>query len=209
MCKEGIVYCDFDGTLICGDIEVEWVRYLRQIHYFRWFHYTAAAVSIPVNRARRKMLRGSLMKSWTIGMDARKMSALLPDFYQQRKARLELNRDVLNLLRTYASSCRLILLTASDERLVRDYLSRTGLEALFDCVIGGISAPCGFFLRREPYGKGKCPFIDKSARSIGIANEWADTCYLRLCTEAYVIGGSPEQDSALLRLARKLKWKVI
>ena len=204
-----VVYCDFDGTLIHGDIELEWLNYLMKRQYLKWYHYMVAAITLPVNALQKIRWRGNRIKSWSIGMTDEKFNALFRSFFQERADRLLPNRKVVALLESMHGKGKNVILTGSDERLIERYLMASGMHRYVDRVIGGRVGPKGFVVSRHPYGRDKCGFIQIGGMTIGIANEYADRFYLELCTEAYVVDNECSHDWNLLELAAKNKWRVI
>lgn len=205
MNSKGILYCDFDGTLIKEDIETAWLNFLIEMKALHWFQYILAVISIPVSMFRKKQFKSSLFKSWSVGMSLEKKDILVNQFLQTKKATLNLNIEVLNYLKKVKDGYDIVILTGSDELLVRSYLEYKKIDKLFTKIIATKTTKSGFFIKQHPYGKDKCKFIDTSKKTIGIANEFADSFYLEMCDKAFIVKG----DTKLMSLAKKRKWEII
>lgn len=205
MNMKGIIYCDFDGTLIKEDIETAWLKFLLEERALRWFQYILAVISIPVSMFRKKQFKSSLFKSWSAGMSLEQKETLVNQFLQTKKAALNLNIEVLNYLKTVKDCYDIVILTGSDELLVKSYLRFKKIDTLFTEIIATKTSKSGFFIKQHPYGKDKCKFIDTGKKTIGIANEFADSFYLEMCDKVFIVKG----DARLMSLAEKRKWEII
>lgn len=199
------VYCDLDGTLIKGDLEQEFLKYLRYHHYFKVCNYFGALLSIPLNYMRKKKYKGSLLKSWTIGFTKEELESMFCDFFKHANSELKINSKTWQLLEDLKSDYRIVLLTGSHEQLVFSFLKYNGLYSFFDEIIGCQMHSNGYLVKAHPYGIEKCNYIIQENSIIGIANEIADCFYLALCDEVFIIEG----DSQLEKVARKNKWRIL
>lgn len=200
------VYCDLDGTLITGDIEREFIRYLQSIKHFSVLNYFLAAISVPVNTMRRKQVRGSKYKSWTVGCTEEERGRLYSEFLDGNPEKIRFRPEVLEKLKELKeSNCEIILMTGSFRELVLSFLEKENVIDLFDEIIACEVAKDGFRVTQHPYGKDKCLFLKKDKPLVGIANEYADHYYLEMCSEAYVVGA----DEELKRIADEKKWRCL
>jgi len=205
MKKSGIVYCDFDGTFIKEDIETLWLKFLIRNRKIKWYQYILSCISIPVNLIRKKQFRGGMLKSWPVGMTDGKMAQLLSEFYTDVNSQIHINNKVYNLLLNLISEYDLVLLTGSQENLVKSYLNHVSCKDMFTDIIGSRVKSNGFILVRHPYGKDKCKYINNTKKTIGIANEFADLFYLNICDKVYIVPG----DKNLTKLAKEKEWEII
>lgn len=182
--KTRVLLCDFDGTLIQGNIENQFTRYLLGRKDIRLKLAAVAALTLPLNLLLHQLNRPSLLKSWTFilrgGADA-----AMDAFLDENMSRLPLRRDTLRLLSTLRYD-KAIVLTGSAERLVQKYLERCS-ELSFDTVIGSCVKADFLTVERHPYGKGKMPFVDASCYNIGVADSESDRFYMNLCNETYFV----------------------
>lgn len=200
-----ILYCDFDGTFIDGDIEKEFVNYQMRKSLLSPKYYILAMISVPFNYLRRKRNHSSCFKSWTFKRTEEEKRRMFNDFLEEVEKTITVNEKTEAFLNEKKSEgYKLILLTGSYEMLVKRFLEKRNI-ALFDEVIGCTVGKSGFFVERHPYGHNKCDFIDMSKYRIGIANEFADRFYLEKCNEAFVVG----DDEKLLNIAEEKKWRRI
>lgn len=205
MNMKGIIYCDFDGTLIKEDIETAWLKFLLEERALRWFQYILAVISIPVSMFRKKQFKSALFKSWSAGMSLEKKQKLISQFLQAKGSLLTLNVQVLACLNMVNNHYDIVILTGSDELLVKSYLRFKKIDTLFTEIIATKTSKSGFFIKQHPYGKDKCKFIDTGKKTIGIANEFADSFYLEMCDKVFIVKG----DARLMSLAEKRKWEII
>ena len=203
----GTVYCDFDGTLIQGDIEREWVSFLRRKHYLTFQNYLAACISLPINLFMRLLDRSSLLKAWTVGIGDEEIIRLFPEFYIASGDKLQINPNVLEFIQIHSEENRIVILTGSDTRLIKQFLGIVELPVIIDEIIGSAVKPGGLWVSQHPYGVCKRKYITDNNKSIGIANETADRHYLKICDEAYVVAATA--DNGLIALANKMNWRLI
>lgn len=200
------IYCDLDGTLIEGDLEREFIRYLQSMNHFTIWNYFLAMISLPTNWIRRQKNYGSKYKSWTFGKNEEERKLLYSEFFSKCPNCIRFRVNVLELLKKYKDdNNKIILMTGSYIELVRFFLERENVTPLFDEVIACEVKKNGFCISQHPYGKDKCIFLDLSEPIIGIANEYADRFYLELCSEAYVVG----EDKKLKEVAYKNNWRYL
>ena len=97
-----------------------------------------------------------------------------------------------------------LLLTGSDERMVRGLLCKFGLEGLFDAVIGAKVSTHGLRLLRHPYGKDKLRQIPRHC-AVGIGDSVPDRHFLMQCDRAYTVARRPE----MVALAKQNGWHIL
>ena len=199
----GIVYCDLDGTLIEGDLEREFLKYLRNNNYLKICNYIGAFLSIPLNYIRRKKNRGSLLKSWTIGFKQEQLQYLFYDFFRSSNPKLKNIPQTWQLLMQLKKDCKIVLLTGSYEELVSSFLKYKKIDSFFDRIIGCQVKSNGYTVKMHPYGIDKCSYITEEKDTIGIANEFADSFYLSHCDEVYILPG----DLRLEKIAEINNWR--
>ena len=205
MLQKGKVYCDFDGTLIKESIEPIWLKFLIKNKKLHWFQYFLAIISIPVGIIRKKQFKASLFKSWSVGMSREKKQKLIEEFCLTSAEEIHLNSKVLTKLEYLRNFYNIVILTGSDEDLVLNYLRYKKIECLFSNIIAAKMSKNGFFVQQHPYGKEKCKFIDTTSKTVGIANEFADSFFLKMCDRVFVVNG----DVKLMALAKEEKWEEI
>ncbi len=198
-----ILYCDLDGTLIRDNLEGAFVAYLRRRRELSVLHYAAAAFTVPVNAFRRRFFLPHPFKSWTAFRSASEKRELISRFLENEGANISFAPNVLRFVEDFKG--KKVLLTGSDEDLAAAFLKFTERSDLFDEVCGSKTAPNGFAVIRHPFGRGKLPFIDAKAASVGIGNEYADRFFLEKCSKAYVAA----PDGRLRVTAVKSGWKEL
>lgn len=201
----GYVYCDLDGTLIECDLERAFIQYLLREKQFKIKNYALAAFSIPFNRLRKKTWHGDILKSWPAFRKSGEIDGLIDSFLKQPGASICINKAVMRMLQEYTQKgFKIVLLTASFERLVIKFLKYKNINNVFDEVIGSQMSESHIVVKQMPYGKDKCNYI-LEANTVGIANEYADRFYLMKCDQAAVY----TKDERLLELAKAKGWEII
>lgn len=202
---EGIVYCDLDGTLLKGDLEFAYLKYLIKKRKITIYQIIVSFLSVPINYIRKRRFKKSLMKSWTLKKSGYLLEKHILEFLEEQSKNLVLRQEILILLMEFQQKYELVLLTGSQEELVKVFLKYKGIDKLFDKVIGSKVSKSGIIVKEHPYGKDKCKYINNSVKTIGIANEYADSFYLKKCDEVYIV----QDDKKLVKLAEQLGWRKI
>lgn len=195
-CDEVLV-CDFDGTLIKGNIEGSFISFLRREHHFAFKNYACACISYPVNTIKRHFDRGNALRSWSIGITEQDFPHIVEKFLSSSYAPV-VNENVLDVVQSYA--CKKILLTGSDERLVKAFLAEHHLDNIFDNIIG--QKGTSFTISQHPYGKDKLKFLPHASNLIGLGNEFADRYFLEKCHTVYIV----QPDSKLKEFSQGKDW---
>lgn len=182
--KTRVLLCDFDGTLIQGNIENRFTRYLLGRKDIRLKLAAVAALTLPLNLLLNKLNHPSLLKSWTFVLRG-EIDAVIDAFLDENMNLMPLRKGTLQLLSSLHYD-RSIILTGSAECLVKKYLERCP-ELAFDAVIGSCVKADFLTVERHPYGKGKIPFVDSSCYNIGVADSESDRFYMNLCNEKYFV----------------------
>lgn len=198
-----IFYCDFDGTIIHENSEVLFVKFLMQSGYFKIYHYIIAGIALVINAVRRLLGHGNIIKAWTFRLSDINKKELVNQFWDEYGEQINLNMSVISYL--YSFDGEIVVLTGSDEILVEEFLKRADLLNNVHHVIGAQMGKEGLVVKRHPYGKDKCNYIEKADYILGIANEPVDQYFLSMCNEALIVKGSKK----LERIAKEKNWSVI
>lgn len=183
-----IVLCDFDGTLIEGNLENTFLHYLLKGTSYRWIIIAISFFTLPINLILNKFGFPSIFKSWTFVLKNNKKriihSFLSSDFFSN-SPKMKYREDVLEMLSLMRYD-RMIILTGSDEELVTAFLNKYKIIK-FDEIIGSQVKDDLFRVKRHPFGKGKIRYVNRDYYNIGIANDYSDHFYLEICNEKYYV----------------------
>lgn len=200
---DGIVYCDFDGTLVNGNIEADFIRWLAKSKKIAFSNFLCAMVSLPVNFLRKMIYKGNVFSAWSAFSTVQARQELFDTYIET--CLLSINEVVFDKLQSWRNKYEIILLTGSNEKLVSMFLKKNGLHNFFSSVIGGRLSKNGFIVLQNPFGKDKLKYLIDCPKKIGVANEYADSFYLKRCDDVFVV--NPEKK--LYRLAIGNNWEVI
>lgn len=203
--KNGIVYCDFDGTLIDTNIEKLFIKFLMKKKYITLSQILVAIPSNFINHVFMLFSYGNIIKAWTFQRDLDEISNLIDEFLTDNCTKMKVNQSVVNLLHDLSKEHEIVILTGSYQLLVQNYLKQSNFGNVVDRVIGTITGKHGFIVLRHPYGKNKCKYIQHNRQTVGIANEVVDQFYLQLCSDAKMVC----DDSEVARLCKQRKWEMI
>lgn len=202
--NDSVVYCDFDGTFIDGDLENEFVHFLIKNNKLGAVNYLCAFITIPINSIRKAFGYGDVIKAWSVFKTEKEILDYF-DSFLQNFCTVSINNSVLDkLLFLKDNGYKMVLLTASNEILVDMFLKKTQYDDLFDSIIGSSLKSNKFFVDRSPFGKDKCQYVNGDY-TVGIANEYADRFYLLKCDKVYI----NSKDKRLLKIVSNNNWEVI
>lgn len=183
-----VVICDFDGTIIRGNLENTFLRFLLKETVYRWRILIISLFTLPINLLLNKFYIPSIFKSWTYVLKGQK-SIIIDDFlnssFFKDSVFLKYREDVIAKLSAIEYDY-LLILTGSDEDLVRAFL-RIENRFKFDEVIGSKVEKNFFRVKRHPYGKAKMEYVNRDNYNIGIANDYSDHFYMDMCNEKYYV----------------------
>ena len=183
-----VVICDFDGTVIRGNLENIFLRFLLKESVYRWRILIISLFTLPINLFLNKLFCPSIFKSWTYVLKDKK-GEIINDFlnssFFKNSELLKYREDVIARL-SAVDYDYLLILTGSDEDLVRAFLR---IESRFniDDIIGSQVKKDYFRVKRHPYGKAKMEFVKRENYNIGIANDYSDHFYMDMCNEKYYV----------------------
>lgn len=180
MKKEICIIVDFDGTLIEGDLEQSFMKYLMKFPGIRVKMLLVALLTLPINIIRNKLGYPSLYKSWTLVLN-NDIELYITRFIQEMSQSIRLKNDIWSLLDK--PDAKIVLLSGCYEELLKAYLKSIGKIHIFDQIIGCTMQVDCFRVKIHPYGRSKALFVDRNKYNIGIANEKNDLYYLNLCDE--------------------------
>lgn len=183
-----VVICDFDGTLIQGNLENTFVSYLLKETKYGWRILLVSLFTLPINLLLNRFYWPSIFKSWTFVLKREKqevIKAFLISDYFKRSTDMRLREDIISKLSSFDSDL-IVILTGSDEDLVEAFIHSTN-RIKFDKIIGS-QVESGFFrVKRHPFGKGKTKYVKSKYYNIGIANDFSDHFYMDMCNEKYYV----------------------
>lgn len=179
-----VILCDFDGTLIFGDLERMFMRYLLQQPEIKFRMLLISLITLPINLLLNQLGRPSIFKSWTVVLKNREEN-YIHDFLSRKNSLIKRKPEGWQILNSIPNAKR-ILLTGCYGNLIRQYLKYNNLNNIFEQVIA-TEMKSSFLIRQHPFAKGKVQFVDKQNYNIGIANEPGDHFYLDLCDEQYYV----------------------
>lgn len=182
--KKRVILCDFDGTLIEGNIENAFTSYLLKQKEIKLKLLSVALFTLPFNLLLNKLFLPSITKSWTLILRQRVVE-YIDSFLDEYIERIKLKEDTIKLIDSLDRD-ELILLTGSYQQLVEAFIRRKNLTWI-DKVIGTEVHNNHFTIKRHPFGKGKSKYVDLRNYNIGIANDYSDHFYLDICNEQYKI----------------------
>lgn len=182
--KQSIILCDFDGTLIEGDLERAFMRYLLKKKEIKYKMLLVSLFTLPINFLRNTFGFPSILKSWTFVLKD-STNQYISNFIHDCGSKIQSKQQGWNLLNSLKDSKR-VLLTGCYDKLIRAYLKYCNLDTVFDEIIA-CEMKNNLIVRRHPFGRGKVPFVPVHAYTIGIANEYSDHYYMDLCSEKYYI----------------------
>lgn len=171
---------DFDGTLIHEDLEREFMKFLLQQNEVKWRMLVVSLFTFPINMLRNKLGYPSVLKSWTYVL-RNETGKYIDDFVKNYSVnRIHIREDVWQ---KWTEKDEVVLLSGCYQDLLTAYLQHINRMNCFTKIIGCEVEKNWLKVKRHPYGKGKCVFVDKSRYNIGIANEPVDRYYMELCNE--------------------------
>lgn len=183
-----VVICDFDGTIIHGNLENTFVKYLLKETGYGWWILMVSLFTLPINILLNRLYKPSIFKSWTYILKEKKrevMDAFFNSDYYKGSFQLRYREDVISKLDIIDLDYMLIL-TGSDEELVKAYLEKNDMIKC-DKVIGSQVKKDFFRVERHPFGKEKMKFVNRDNYNIGIANDFSDHFYMDMCDEKYYV----------------------
>jgi len=180
-----IIICDFDGTVIEGNIENCFTRFLLQQKELRIKLFTAAIPALLINLPLNKLCLPSVIKSWTYVLK-QEISHYIDLFLKENNRKLKIKKETISLIKEISHD-KSVLLTGSYQELVERFLEYNNIKC-FDKIIGAqVKLPLYLFIKKHPYGKEKCKYVDRTNYNIGIADNYSDHFYLDMCNEKYYI----------------------
>ena len=197
-----LLVCDFDGTLVQRDSELEMVNYFRRTGKLGVLQYAAAGLALIPNAICTRLEKPRLVRAWCAFHSPARQQSLIEDFLQNGAGELKVDPAVLEVVKGFDGEK--LLLTGSDERMVRGLLYKFGLEGLFDAVIGAKVSAHGLRLLRHPYGKDKLRQIPRHC-AVGIGDSVPDRHFLMQCDRAYTVARRPE----MVALAKQNGWQIL
>ena len=109
---------------------------------------------------------------------------LKSDFFKNSES-MQYKNDVVEQIASIKAD-QLVVLTGSDEDLVKAFLQNDN-RIFYDDVIGSKVKSDFFRVKRHPFGRGKCKYVNSDNYNIGIANDRSDHFYMDMCNEQYYI----------------------
>lgn len=184
MKEKRVILCDFDGTLIHGDLERMFMRYLLLQPEVKYKMLAVSILTLPLNTFLNQLGFPSIMKSWTFALKE-KANQYIVDFLKKNNENIKRKEEGWLKLQSI-SNARSVLLTGCYGNLIRAYLQYNQLDSIFDEVIA-TEMQNNLFIKQHPYARGKVQFVNKQNYNIGIANEKSDHFYLDICDERYYV----------------------
>ncbi len=93
----GALVCDLDGTLIEGDLGLEFRRWLLDTGRFGMGRLLLAGTAMPFNRLRRSFGRGSLLSAWSAARSAADRTSLMEGFMAEVGDALSIRSEVMEV----------------------------------------------------------------------------------------------------------------
>lgn len=183
-----VVICDFDGTIIRGNLENTFLRFLLKETVYRWRILIISLFTLPINLLLNRFYKPSIFKSWTYVIKGDKIE-VINDFLNSsffRDSELLMYREDVIARLSAVDYENLLILTGSDEDLVRAFLRIENRFNIGD-VIGSQVEKNYFRVKRHPYGKAKMEYVNRENYNIGIANDYSDHFYMDMCNEKYYV----------------------
>lgn len=180
MKKDVCIIVDFDGTLIEGDLERAFMKYLLRCPKVRLKMLLLSCFTLPVNILRNKLGYSSIYKSWTLLLGD-KIQEYINEFLEQNIRSIRLKDDIWNMLNQ--PKAEIVLLSGCYIELLEAFLRKKSKAYVFDHIIGCTMNDDNFRVKLHPFGRTKMKFVNPNKYNIGIANERADRYYMNLCDE--------------------------
>lgn len=180
MKKKTTIIIDFDGTLIEGDLERSFMRYLLTKPEIKYKMLLLSCITLPINLIRNKLCYPSVYKSWTYILRDN-IQEHIEEFLNKNIPFIQLKEQIWALLER--NDTNIILLSGCHQDLLKSYLSKIEKIDKFDKIIGCTMQKDNFRVAIHPYGRAKTRFVNTESYNIGIANEKADHFYLDMCNE--------------------------
>lgn len=184
MKEKRVILCDFDGTLIHGDLERVFMRYLLLQPEVKYKMLAVSIFTLPINTLLNRLGFPSIMKSWTFVLKE-KANLYIYDFLKSNNETIRRKNEGWQKLQCI-SNARSVLLTGCYGNLIQAYLKYNHLDYFFDEVVA-TEMQNHLFIKQHPYARGKVKFVNKQNYNIGIANEKSDHFYLDICDERYYV----------------------
>jgi phosphoserine phosphatase len=193
---------DFDGTLTNVDLGREFSNWMFSCGRVGLKGRLIRMGGAPINILLRRIDSGQRILAWSYGLSDLERRSLFIEFLSEFDDQIELNNEVLTLLRSSSENLR-ILMTGCHEELARTFLQRRGIDEFNEII--GMRLRNTFLISLHPYARTKTKLSGKYEPYVGVGDSWADRHFLKRAVSAVVV----DSDSRLVDLARKKGWKVI